>query len=314
MTANLAIAQLLLSIALSTVTLIWGVFRYRRSRQRRRGAFKLQAYLLWILSALIGISGFMPLAHLYTEHLWFENLGHPEVFWGLQQIRWGIFGVCFLIALGFMNINAAIANVLCPESREFRRWTHTQTFSFHRAVFCLTLVAAFLLATPMLLLDDVYLRYRNQPTEDSGQRAAGSEAEQVRLENAPTKAEGDGETVRLENASTNFGNAERHFGKDRNFYLFSFPLHRWVSLWVQVTLWVTCIVVGLLYNFYYRRDAHTMQRVKRHIIFHGVRVMVAVAPRRRVAELRPPLEQSLHKSLNAGVIITPRLILRRFPS
>ena len=24
----------------------------------------------------------MPLAHLYTEHLWFENLGHPEVFWG----------------------------------------------------------------------------------------------------------------------------------------------------------------------------------------------------------------------------------------
>ena len=46
-------------------------------------------------------------------------------------------------------------------------------------------------------------------------------------------------------------------------------MHRWVSLWVQITLWVTCIVVGLLYNFYYRRDAHTMQRVKRHIIFHG---------------------------------------------
>ena len=71
-----------------------------------------------------------------------------------------------------MNANAAIANVLCPESRQFRRWTHTQTFSFHRAVFCLTFIAALLLATPMLLLDDIYLRYRNQPTEDS--RAAGS--------------------------------------------------------------------------------------------------------------------------------------------
>ena len=268
MTANLAIAQLLLSIALGTVTLIWGIFRYRRSRHRRRGAFKLQAYLLWTLTGLIGIGSFMPLAHLYTEHLWFESLGHPDVFWGLQRVRWGIFGVCFLIALGFMNINAAIANVLCPESREFRRWTHTQTFSFHRAVFCLTFAAAFLLATPMLLLDDVYLRYRNQPTE----------ATPLIRGDRGVEAATDGEPMRLETAPTNFENeatdsqqptANNHYGKNRNFYLFSFPIHRWVSLWVQVTLWVTCIVVGLLYNFYYRRDAHTMQRVKRHIIFHG---------------------------------------------
>ena len=173
MTADLAIAQLLLCMFLVAVTLIWGIFRYRRSRQRRRRVHKFQAYLLWILSALIGLSSFMPLAYLYTEHLWFESLGHPDVFWGLQLIRWGIFGVCFLcVALGFMNANAAIANVLCPESREFRRWTHTQTFSFHRTVFSLTFVAALLLATPMLLLDDVYLRYRNQP--DSGQQLAVS--------------------------------------------------------------------------------------------------------------------------------------------
>ena len=261
MTANLAIAQLLLSIALGTVTFIAGIFRYHRSQQRRRGAFKFQAYL-WILTGLIALSSFMPLAHLYTEHLWFESLGHADVFWGLQQIRWGIFAVCFLIALGFMNINAAIANVLCPESREFRRWTHTQTFSFHRTVFCLTFIAALLLATPMLLLDDVYLRYRNQPAADSEPRIANRE---------PRTAEEimDGETVRLETANREPRTANRHFGKNRNFYLFSFPFHRWVSLWVQIMLWVTCIVVGLLYNFYYRRDAHTMQRVKRHIIFHG---------------------------------------------
>ncbi len=242
MTANLAIAYLLLSALLGTVTLIWGIFRYRRSQQRRRGAFKIHAYLLWLLTLLIAVSSFMPLAYLYTEHLWFESLGHLDVFWGLQQIRWGIFGVCFLVALGFMNANAAVANVLCPESREFRRWTHMRTFSFHRAVFCLTFIAALLLATPMLLLDDIYLRYRNQPTAVSSQQSAVSSQQ-------PT--------------------SDNHFGKDRNFYLFSFPLHRWVSLWVQATLWVTCIVVGLLYNFYYRRDAHTMQRVKRHIIFHG---------------------------------------------
>ena len=283
MTADLAIAQLLLCMFLGAVTLIWGIFRYRRSRQRRRNAFRLQASLLWILSALIGLSSFMPLAHLYTEHLWFESLGHSNVFWGLQQIRWGIFGVCFLVALGFMNANAAIANVLCPESREFRRWTHTQTFSFHRTVFSLTLVAALLLATPMLLLDDMYLRYRNQP--DSSQELAVSSQEAATpldpplsggQKNQPDSGKGaaDGDTARLETSPTAEGEsrqpiADHHFGKDRNFYLFSFPLHRWVSLWVQITLWVTCVVVGLLYNFYYRRDAHTMQRVKRHIIFHG---------------------------------------------
>ena len=245
MTADLAIIQLLLSILLIGVTLIWGIFRYRRSGYWRRGVHnKLQAYLLWTLSALIALSCFIPLAHLYTEHLWFENVGYADVFWGLQKVRWGIFGVCFIVAAGFMNANTAIAHILCPESREFRRWTYIQTFSFHRMVIWITLIAALLLATPMLLLDDVVLRYLNQP---------------------------DAAVTRFGNLASEEGAAagSLHFGMDRNFYLFSFPLHRWVSLWVQVTLWVTCVVVGLLYHFYYRRDAHSMSRVKRHIIFHG---------------------------------------------
>ena len=236
MTANLAIAQLLLSVCLVTVTFIWGIFRYRRGDFRRRDRYsKLQAYLLWAVSGLIGISTFYPLAWLYTEHLLHESLGRTDVFWGLHKIRWGFFSLCFLVAAGFMNINAAIANVLCPEPREFRRWTHTRTFSFHRAVVFITIVLGLLMATPMLLMDDIVLRYLHQP---------GAEA-----------------LPPAEDAL--------HFGKDRNFYLFSFPMHKWVSLWVQILLWVTCIVVGLLYNFYYRRDAHTMARVKRHIIFHG---------------------------------------------
>ena len=245
MTADFAIIQLLLSTLLIGVTLIWGIFRYRRSGYWRRGVHnKLQAYLLWTLSALIALSCFIPLAHLYTEHLWFENIGYADVFWGLQKVRWGIFGVCFIVAAGFMNANTAIAHILCPESREFRRWTYIQTFSFHRMVIWITLIAALLLAAPMLLLDDVVLRYLNQP-----------DAAVARLGNLASE---EGATA-----------GSLHFGMDRNFYLFSFPLHRWVSLWVQVTLWVTCVVVGLLYHFYYRRDAHSMSRVKRHILFHG---------------------------------------------
>ena len=135
MTVNLAIAQLLLSACLVSVAFIWGIFRYRRGDFRRRDRYsKLQAYLLWAVGGLIGISTFYPLSILYTEHLWQESLGHADVFWGLQRIRWGFFLLCFLVAAGFMNINAAIANVLCPEPREFRRWTHTRTFSFHRTV------------------------------------------------------------------------------------------------------------------------------------------------------------------------------------
>ena len=236
MTVNLAIAQLLLSVCLVITTFIWGIFRYRRGDYRRRDRYsRLQAYLLWAVSGLIGISTFHPLSWLYTEHLWQESLGRADVFWGLLWIRWGFFLLCFIVAAGFMNINAAIANVLCPEPREFRRWTHTRTFSFHRTVIFITVVLGLLMATPMLLMDDIVLRYLNQPVAEA---VPGAE---------------DG----------------LHFGKDRNFYLFSYPMHKWMSLWIQILLWVTCIVVGLLYNFYYRRDAHTMARVKRHIIFHG---------------------------------------------
>ena len=255
MTANLSIAQLVLSAFLVSVTFIWGIFRFRRGDYYRRDRYsKLQAYLLWSLSGLLTITTFYPLAFLYTEHLWYEYRGYIDVFWGLHKIRWGFFAVCFIVAAGFMNVNAAIANMLCPESREFRRWTHTRTFSVHRAVFCITIVLGLLMAAPMLLMDDIVLRYLNQP--DSAVAAVAG---------APDVAAPDGE------AGTAAVPAEvvLHFGKDRNFYLFSFPMHKWLSLWVQILLWVTCIVVGLLYNFYYRRDAHTMARVKRHIIFHG---------------------------------------------
>lgn len=239
MSVNFAIAQLFISAFLCTLTFVWGIFRYRKRERHRRGTAKLQAYLLWCLSGIIAVSSFVPLAYLYTEYLWFESVGYTDVFWQRHKTRWGIFGLFFLVAIGFMNVNAAIANRLCPESREFRRWTHTRTVSFHWTVFFLTFFAAVLLAVPMLLLDDAAIRYLNRPMADAAP-----------LQNAPTAA-GD------------------VFGKPIDFYLFNFPMHQWVSLWVKILLWVTCAVVGLLYNFYYRRDARTMTRVKKYIVVHG---------------------------------------------
>ena len=251
MSINFAISQILISSLLGIVTCVWGIFRYRRKERHRRGAAKLQAYLLWGLSGLIAISNIVPLAYLYTEYLWFESVGYVDVFWRLHRTRWGIFGIFFLVALAFMNANAAIANRLCPESREFRRWTHTRTVSFHWTVFCLIFFAAVLLAVPMLLLDDAAIRYLNRPLEETPDSVARGPVPRMLMDD-----ENPTETSDI-------------FGKPVGFYLFNFPMHQWVSLWVKGLLWVTCAVVGLLYNFYYRRDARTMTRVKKYIVVHG---------------------------------------------
>ena len=91
MTANIAIAQLMLSALLVSVTFIWGIFRYRRADYHRRDRYKkLQAYLLWGLSGLITISTFYPLSFLYTEHLWSENLGVHRRVLGTPQNPLGV--------------------------------------------------------------------------------------------------------------------------------------------------------------------------------------------------------------------------------
>ncbi len=238
MSVNFAISQLGVCLVLVVVTLVWGIRRYRRGLgygnvKSRHRWFKVQGYLLWCVSGLIACSSIVPVAYLYTEHLWFESVGYAAVLWERVFWRWGLFGVFFIVALGFMNLNAAFANRLCPESREFGRWTHSRTVSFHWTVFILIFFAAIILAAPVLNLDEAAFRYVNKPVAESG----------------------------LESNS--------YFGKSVDFYLFAFPLHRWVSQWVEILLWVTCVVVGLLYNFYYRRDARTMMRVKRYIVVHG---------------------------------------------
>ena len=251
MSVNFAIAQLFISAFLCTLTFVWGIFRYRKKARHRRGTAKLQAYLLWSLSGIIAVSSFVPLAYLYTEYLWFESVGYTDVFWHRHKTRWGLFCLFFLVAIGFMNVNAAIANRLCPESREFRRWTHTRTVSFHWTVFFITFFAAVLLAVPMLLLDDAAIRYLNRPMEETPDAVAR------------------GPVPRMLMDDENHSETNDIFGKPIDFYLFNFPMHQWVSLWVKILLWVTCAVVGLLYNFYYRRDARTMTRVKKYIVVHG---------------------------------------------
>lgn len=231
MTPDIAIAWLLINLILIGITLVWGIFRYRRGIWYRKLSLKFQAYLLWGIGVLSLVSSFYPFAYLYTEHLLYvEDVGYANVFWTITKMKWGLFAGFLLIAVAFMNVNAFIANRLCPEPREFSRWTHERTISFHRTLVVGTVILAVILAVPMMSLHDTFIRFFERPTE---------------------KVE------------------PLLYGKDRNFYLFSFPIHQAVSLWMQIMVLVTCAVVGLLYNFYYRRDARSMGRVKRHIVLHG---------------------------------------------
>ncbi len=231
MTPDIAIAWLLFNFFLVVLTLIWGIFRYRKGTWYRKLVLRFQAYLLWGIGGIALLSSIFPFSYLYTEHLWFyENVEYSEVFWKIRQVKWGLFAGFFFIALLFLNLNGIIAKRLCPEPREFARWTRDQTVAFHRVFFCGTVLVALILAVPMMSLDDAFVRYLYRPVE---------KIEPYLL------------------------------GKDRNFFLFSFPIHQSVSLWVNILLWTTCIFVGFLYNYYYRRDARSKGYVKRNIVLHG---------------------------------------------
>lgn len=275
MTPDISIAWLLLNIVVITITLIWGIYRYRRGIWYRKLSLKFQAYFLWGIGGLALLSSFYPYAYLYTEHLWFfENVGYPDVFWKIIKVRWGLFFGFFFAALLFMNINAVIAKRLCPEPREFSRWVHDQTVSFHRTFFCGSILIAIIFAVPMMSLHDEYILYTGQPKEE---KVALANAEQAEPEIMKAELEDD-EIADLEQLDTEKTDTvinqqpkeeSRFFGKDVNFYLFSYPMHKAISLWIQILFIVTCGIVGLLYNFYYRRDARSMGFVKRNIVLHG---------------------------------------------
>lgn len=231
MTPDIAIGWLLFNVFLVVLTLIWGIFRFRKGVWYRKLILRFQAYLLWGIGGAALLSSIIPFSYLYTEHIWrFENVGYADVFWKIRQVKWGLFAGFFFIAFIFLNLNGIIAKRLCPEPREFARWTRDRTVAFHRTFFCGTVLVALILAVPMMSLNDVFIRYLERPVE---------KIEPFLL------------------------------GKDRNFFLFSFPLHQPVSLWVNILLWTTCIFVGFLYNYYYRRDARSKGYVKRNIVIHG---------------------------------------------
>lgn len=235
MKANLAIAQILIGFVIGVITLIAGIFIYRRARRTQNLGLRMKAYGVWIVSLLLMVVLLLPaLAYLYTEHLWFESVGYANIFWGVLKSRWGLFAKFAAVAIGFMGLNLFVGARLCPVASDGTRWSREQTTQFYRTMLISIVLVASLLAVPMMFLWDDFIRYENRGLTDVITFVSHSALQ-----------------------------------KELGFYLFTFPIYRWGSLWLKVVLWTTIVIVGFLYHFYRRRDVRRSVRVERSFVFHA---------------------------------------------
>ena len=242
MKADLAIAQIIIGIVIAIGSLIVGFFMRRRGKRMRNLKLRMQAHILWLVGGLLSLVLCFPaIAYLYTEHLWFKSVRYEDVFWNLLKTRWSVLFKFFVVAFGFMALNLFIGNRVCKVSGGVSRWTRELTVQFYYTLLISIALLALLLAIPMMFLWDDFLRYENGALTGITVPDFGREL------------------------AWNFF----PFPKDLGFYLFSFPVYRWASLWLKGLLWVTVIVVAVMYNGYHRRNAGTRGRVQHYFIVHG---------------------------------------------
>ena len=103
MTPDFSIAWLIFNIFLAGITLVWGIFRYRRGIWLRKPSLKFLAYLLWGIGGVALVSSAFPFSYLYTEHLWFfETVVYDDVFWNTPE---NTLGCLCLILLGCLRVH-----------------------------------------------------------------------------------------------------------------------------------------------------------------------------------------------------------------
>ena len=242
MRADFAIAQIIIGTLIAVGALIAGFFMRRRGKRMRNFKLRMQAYILWVVGGLLAVVLCFPaIAYLYTEHLWFKSVRYEDVFWNLLKTRWSVLFKFAAVAFGFMALNVFIGSRVCKVSGGVSRWTRELTGQFYYTLLISILLLSLLLAVPMMFLWDDFLRYENGAS--TGIAVPDFERE----------------------LAWNFF----PFPKDLGFYLFSFPVYRWASLWLKGLLWVTAIVVAVMYNGYHRRNAGMRGRVQHYFIVHG---------------------------------------------
>ncbi len=165
MLAVIAVAQIIISWVALVLGIVLGIWLFLEARRTRSHKLTLRAYIVFIGGFLLCMGLFWPaVAYLYTEHLWYANIGFASVFWRILGTKWKIFLQSAGVAAGFLLINLLIADRLCPVSRDFQRWTRQRTQNVRRAAIILIILASCILAAPMMRLWNEYLIYQNQTT------------------------------------------------------------------------------------------------------------------------------------------------------
>ncbi len=237
----------ILSVLIWLGALTAGILMIVRGIRRKIREARIKGGLIIIAGLILGSLIFGPsMGYLYTERLWFNEMGYTSVFWKMVNTPWKLFLKYGLIAGGFLAANFFLTQWICPMPGGLRRWATGKTGSVYQTMIVVIILVAVLMGGVLVPMWDEFLRYyEREPFFD-----AAYEGGRVVL--------------------------DPQFGKDVGYYLFTLPIRNFVSLWVKGLLWITFLCMCLLYNFYRTRDTQSRSNVARKGIFHLAGLLILI--------------------------------------
>lgn len=180
---------------------------------------------VWLaLGGSVGLSLALWSLNIYTEVLWFNNLGYTSVFWKMFSWQWGLFLVFGAVCYIFLQLNALAIKKAAPAIPEdykpdwLRNWRWRTTIAgLIKGVICLLI--ALLMGLWAKTQWNEILMYLNQVAS---------------------------------------GITDPIFQKDVSFYLFSLPVFKFVGSWLLLLLILTLMGGAVLYWFYYALTKETI--------------------------------------------------------
>jgi len=159
-----AIAQILIAFIIGLSSIGTGIWMFREGKKTRNRKLQIRSYFILIIGIAINIGLFIPgFIRLYTENLWFGELGYDSVFWKILKVKWlTLFARFALIALIFLGINYFFIDRICPISSEFKRWTRRKTGFARKICIIIIIILAVMLSAPMMLFWENFIKYENR--------------------------------------------------------------------------------------------------------------------------------------------------------
>ncbi|MFC1717528.1 UPF0182 family protein [Candidatus Poribacteria bacterium] len=224
-----------------------GILMIVRGIRKKIRETRIKGWLIIIAGLILGSLILGPsMGYLYTEGLWFREMGYTSVFWKMVNTPWKLLLKYGLIAGGFLTANFFLAQWLCPIPGGFRRWATGKTGSAYQTMIAVIILVAVIMGSVLVPMWDEFLRYyEREPFFDAAYQG--------------------GRTV-----------PDPQFGKDVGYYLFTLPVRNFVSLWVKGLLWITFLCMCILYNFYRTRDAQSRANVARRGVFHLSALLILI--------------------------------------